>query len=242
MINRLPSPTTNHVSPFYKFFGHSPLYSDLCTFGCICFVHLPPHERHKLTTQSVKCVFLGYVIPHKGYVCYDPHASRIRVSRNVIFFENQYFFPSHVQLSSAYVSLLLIFSESPTIVERFKPGFVYERRSRHESGSISFVPPSYLDLAPDPDPDPAPASTTLRRSTRPSRPPNRYGFFSPVSLIATLSTISIPSYYKQAMEHECWKIAMQEELQALEENHTWDIVRCPPIVKPIGRKWVFFFM
>ena len=164
LINRLPSPTTNHVSPFSKLFGHSPLYSDLRTFGCVCFVYLPPHERHKLTAQSVKCVFLGYAIPHKGYVCYDPHASRIRVSRNVIFFENQYLFASHVQLSSAFVSLLPIFSESPPIVERFKPGFVYERRSRHESGSTSFVPPSDLDLAPNP----APTSTTLHRSTRPS--------------------------------------------------------------------------
>ena len=83
------------------------------------------------------------------------------------------------------------------------------------------------------------ASTTLRRSTHPSRPPNWYGFFSPVSLVATLSTISIPSCYRQAMEHECWQIAMQAELQALEENHTWDIVPCPPTIKPIGSKWVF---
>ena len=127
-------------------------------------MHLPPHEQHKLTAQSVKCVFLGYGIPHKGYVCYNPHPSRIRVSRNMIFFENQYFCPSHVQLSSASVSLLPIFSESPTIVELFKPGFVYERRSGHEFGSTSFVPPSNLDLAPDP----TPASTTLSQSTRPS--------------------------------------------------------------------------
>ena len=235
MINRLPSPTTNHDSPFSKLFGHSPLYSDLSTFGCVCFVHLPSHERHKLTAQFGKCVFLGYAIPHKGYVCYDPHASHIRVSRNVIFFENQYFFPSHVQLSSASVSLLPIFSESPTIVERFKPSFVYERRSQPESGSTSFMSPFDLDLAHDP----SPTSTTLRRSTHPSRPPNWFGFFSPVSLVATLSTIAIPSCYKQAMEHECWQIAMQAELQALEENHTWDIVLCPHTVKPIGSKWVF---
>jgi hypothetical protein len=32
---------------------------------------------------------------------------------------------------------------------------------------------------------------------------------------------------------------MQAELQALEENHTWDIVPCPSTVKPIGSKWVF---
>jgi len=32
---------------------------------------------------------------------------------------------------------------------------------------------------------------------------------------------------------------MQIKLQALEENHTWDIVPCPHTVKPIGSKWVF---
>ena len=97
------------------------------------------------------------------------------------------------------------------------------------------MPPSNLG----PTPEPAPASTILRLSTCLSRPPDWYGFFSPVSLVATLSTIFIPSCYKQAMKHECWQNAMQAELQALEENHTWDIVPCPPIVKAIGSKWVF---
>ena len=32
---------------------------------------------------------------------------------------------------------------------------------------------------------------------------------------------------------------MQDELQALQDNHTWDIVPCPPRVKFIGCKWVY---
>ncbi|RVW59204.1 Retrovirus-related Pol polyprotein from transposon RE1 [Vitis vinifera] len=167
LINRLPSPMLNHVSPFSKLFGHSPLYSDLRTFGCVCFVHLPTHERHKLTAQSVKCAFLGYAIPHKGYVCYDP---------------------------------MLVVYEFPGMVQTW---FWYERRSRHESNSTSSVPPSNLD-------------------------PRLILLLLPPLFVGLL-----------AMEHECWQNAMQAELQALEENHTWDIVPCPPTVKPIGSKWVF---
>ena len=113
---------------------------------------------------------------------------------------------------------------------------MYERRCRHESDSTSLVPP--FDL--DPVPDPAPISTTLRRSTRLSRPLDWYGFFIPVSLAITLSTIFIPSCYKRVMKHTCWQNTMQAELQLLEENYTWDIVPCPPTIKPIGSKWVFF--
>ncbi|XP_068641895.1 uncharacterized mitochondrial protein AtMg00820-like [Aristolochia californica] len=89
------------------------------------------------------------------------------------------------------------------------------------------------------DPPFAPAPITLRRSMRHSYPPARYGFPSPVSLVATLSSISIPSGYKQAMAHECWQKSMQSKLQALEENHTWNIVACPPTIRPLGSKWVF---
>ena len=32
---------------------------------------------------------------------------------------------------------------------------------------------------------------------------------------------------------------MQEELDALKENHTWDVVLYPNYVKPIGCKWVY---
>ena len=72
LINRLPSPMLNHVSYFFKLFGQSPLYPDLHTFSCVCFVHLSAYEQYKLIAQSVQCAFLGYAIPQKGYVCYDP--------------------------------------------------------------------------------------------------------------------------------------------------------------------------
>ncbi|KAL6330239.1 hypothetical protein AAG906_040161 [Vitis piasezkii] len=104
LINRLPSPTLHLDSPYSRLFGVPPDYNSLHVFGCVCFVHLPSIERHKLDAQSVSCAFLGYSNSHKGFVCYDADANKLRISRNVIFFENQYFFPSRPNIVSSSVS------------------------------------------------------------------------------------------------------------------------------------------
>lgn len=86
LINCLPSPTLRLDSPYSRLFGVPPDYNSLHVFGCICFVHLPPIERHKLAAQSVQCAFLGYSNSHKGFVCYDSDANKLLISCNVIFF------------------------------------------------------------------------------------------------------------------------------------------------------------
>lgn len=75
---------------------------------------------------------------------------------------------------------------------------------------------SAFDLSHAPD---------LWSSTLHSRPPDYYGF-THTSLLATLSSIRIPNSYAQAVQHECWQQAMQEELDALTINHTQDIIPC----------------
>ena len=63
-------------------------------------------------------------------------------------------------------------------------------------------------------------------------PDPRIGMVFP--LPATLHTTSVPKSYSQASTQECWRQAMHDELQALQDNHTWDIVSCPTGVKLIG--------
>lgn len=124
LINRLPSPTLHLDSPYSRLFGVPLDYNSLHVFGCICFVHLPHVERHKLDVQTVQCAFLGYSNSHKGFVCYDADANRPRISYNVIFFENQYFFPSGPDSVSSS-SLLPSFDDKSSFTSRFKPGLVY---------------------------------------------------------------------------------------------------------------------
>jgi hypothetical protein len=232
LINRLPSSVIEFDSPFFRLFKTQPDYNDLHTFGCVCFVHLPPFERHKLGAQSVQCAFLGYSHCHKGFVCYDVSNRRFRISRNVTFFEDQFMF-HRVSPAMDDVVTLPNFSIMPQSIERYKPGYVYVRKSRQQ------VP---MPL-PDTDPPPDPVTVEPRRSGRISRPPDRYSpdryDSSHTSLTASLSSVSVPTCYSQAVKDVRWIKAMNEELQALQENFTWDIVSCPPDVKPIGCKWVY---
>lgn len=60
--------------------------------------------------------------------------------------------------------------------------------------------------------------------------------------IALFSLHDEPQTVKEAKEGKHWKQwqkAMQEEIQALEENNTWTIVDKPPNIKPIKAKWIF---
>ena len=84
----------------------------------------------------------------------------------------------------------------------------------------------------------SPSNTILQRSSRVRHPPDQYGF-SHTSLHTTLTSIPIPKCYSEAVKHGCWHAAMAEELQALRDNHTWDVVQRPPNVKAIGCKWIY---
>ena len=47
--------------------------------------------------------------------------------------------------------------------------------------------------------------------------------------------IQEPSTYEEASQREEWRKAMEEEIQALKQNQTWDLVPRPKDVKPISK-------
>ena len=48
-----------------------------------------------------------------------------------------------------------------------------------------------------------------------------------------------PTSYAEAAAHQEWKDAMDKEMQSIERNKTWELVKLPVGKKPIGLKWVF---
>ncbi|KAD3067216.1 hypothetical protein E3N88_35096 [Mikania micrantha] len=57
--------------------------------------------------------------------------------------------------------------------------------------------------------------------------------------LAAISSNDEPKYYKQAMQDQNWRDAMQKEISALEENGTWTIEELPEGKRAIDSKWVY---
>lgn len=59
------------------------------------------------------------------------------------------------------------------------------------------------------------------------------------SFVNQLSAVSIPSSVQEALKDSRWKEAMNEEIQSLQKNSTWEVVDLPEGKKPVGCRWVF---
>lgn len=127
LINRLPYQVLNFDSLCYRLCHQHPSYLTLHIFWCIYFVHLSPHECHKLSVQFVKCALMGYSLSHKGYVCYDHSFNKFSISRNTVFFEIHSFFSIHIKFLPE-ILFLPYFNELNFLSTRFKPSLVYNWR------------------------------------------------------------------------------------------------------------------
>ena len=57
--------------------------------------------------------------------------------------------------------------------------------------------------------------------------------------IASLDTISLPHSVCEDLSHPGWRSAIVQEMQALDDNDTWNLVHLPVGKKAIGCYWVF---
>ena len=79
----------------------------------------------------------------------------------------------------------------------------------------------------------------IRRSSRECMHPKRYKDFLQYLL---LSDESEPSTFEEACvdkDKNQWMDAMNDEMKALMENHTWDLVPLPSKRKSLQNKWVY---
>ena len=215
-----------------------------------CFILLQPHEHNKLEPRSRLCCFLGYGKTQKGYRCYDHVSRRLRISRNVVFWEHHSFVElSHFRASLSSSSVLDLFPDEAHIlsVATHNPPVV----APDSPVDFSVQPPDILDSFPSspfneqvedklPNPElgsPAPASSEdLTQDIPPchlTRVRSILAHLLNYHCYTALTTLQEPHTYREASTNLLWQIAVKGELNALSKNHTWDLVTLP-----LGNLWL----
>ncbi|GKB95858.1 putative RNA-directed DNA polymerase [Tanacetum coccineum] len=257
LINRMPSRTSTNKSPFEHIFKRSLDYSFLRVFGCLCFPHLRPYNRHKMDFRSTPCVFLGYSPSHHGYRCLDISTERLYIARHVRFNEAQFPFDIPKTTSpppsktSPYYS-----SESPYVIPTTDHPSPSSPRSPISSpSSVSHLSPtsqtspessndqpslvSTTSIPPTPPPPPPPI--TRQRPANLRQNPKQRVPYNPSANHATVlpTTITEPTSFTVANNSPEWRQAMKEEYDALMKNGTWSLVPRASTTNVVDGKWVY---
>jgi hypothetical protein len=76
------------MTPYEAWTGNKPSLAGLRVFGCLAWVHIPKANRRKLDNKARVCVFVGYSMQSKAYLCYDRARNTVITSRDVEFAEH----------------------------------------------------------------------------------------------------------------------------------------------------------
>ncbi|CAL5417495.1 unnamed protein product [Camellia sinensis] len=243
LINRSPSVPLNFQIPEEVWSGREISYSHLRVFGCKAFAHVSKEHRQKLDDKATPCIFIGYGDEEFGYRLWDPKHKKVIRSRDVVFQEGQTFedFGQPAKPKVDDVSEIIpnpVPSQHATDEEELPQHAVNDVEL--QDGFLEEEDPEAEGVEqgePQP-PLPETVGPQLRRSTREFKPSTKY----PPSEYILFTDEGEPESFQEAQNHKeksSWQQAMQEEMQSLQKNQTYDLVKLPQGRKALQNKWVF---
>ncbi|GJV02650.1 retrovirus-related pol polyprotein from transposon TNT 1-94 [Tanacetum coccineum] len=116
---------------------------------------------------------------------------------------------------------------------------VVKRKHRHLLETASPSGSADVQQTTHPTVLPIPPIASRKSSRNSAKPAWLKDFVTPKSITANVFAQTEPHSYKQAMTDPGKVEAMDNELEALETNNTWELTSLPADHKPITSKWVY---
>ncbi|CAL9026855.1 unnamed protein product [Prunus brigantina] len=221
VLNRSPTKALDKKTPFEAYSGRKPGLKHLRVFGSLCYAHVPNPQRQKLDLASKRCVFLGYGSCEKGYRLYNITTEKVIISRDVVFNEEASWDWKAQQECSVSVPLTEIVSEkekeSNDTAVRQAEHTVDNEVLLEDSEEESMVGTGTQDID----------HTSLK--------------FKSLTEIYERCNICIiePETFEEALKDASWQKAMETELEMIEKNDTWVLVKRPSEKPVVGVKWIY---
>lgn len=268
LLNRLPCVAVDGKTPYEVLHSKPPSLIHLRIIGCLCYASSIP-KGDKFTERAKPAVLMGYSETQKGYLLMDFTTKSFFVSRDVVFKEHIFPFAHHsnevVHQSTTMIPDSVLFEEcadecdtellpvdnhvdivviTPAATPITTPESSSPDLTPHADSSLIISPPVRHTSRTTKQP------VWMKDYIAPSRKqPSLYPIANSLSYentssiyqsyLAKFSNLIEPRNFKEAAEDDNWVQAMKQEIQALEDNHTWEVVDLPPGKNVIGSKWVY---
>ncbi|KAJ0589930.1 putative RNA-directed DNA polymerase [Helianthus annuus] len=178
--------------------------------------------------RSAHSLVIGYGSEKMGYRLWDNEGRKVIRSKNVIFNENELYKDRNTkgpEVQKEYVEF-----ESGETRKEASVDILENGDESSDSGSLgddSSNDSEEEEATPSTPNSPDTPQVQPRRSSRATRPPNRYS--ASVNYIL-LTENGEPQCYSEAMglkDSFQWELAMKDEMKSLEKNKTWHLTKLP---------------
>ncbi|KAJ9561598.1 hypothetical protein OSB04_006758 [Centaurea solstitialis] len=199
------------TSPYELWKGRKPEIDYMKVWGCVAYYRTPDPKRSKLGDRAMKSIFVGYAMNSVAYRFLDNESGFIVESRDADFFEDKFLKDSETTNPISIPSTSRDVPEPSRYIEEPRRS---TRTRKEKSLGDDFV--SYL------------VEGSQKKVTR--------------EFIFTINFEDDPKIFSEAMssrDAHLWKEAINDEMDSILGNGTWELDNLPKGKIPIGSKWIF---
>ena len=256
--NRMLNKTCDSVTLFEQVFQRTPDLSHLRVFGCVASAHINKQFRNTFEAKSPRCILVGYSGVSQNYRLYDPARRTIVEARNITFLEDLPEMLNKVkfQESESVQNINKVLtdtdnsakSENTESIDSSSDEAVPSSSSDHtNSGSMNtsnekvvleFSIPKGKVVTEVNQNEPTKVKLSQLHKLRDRlnlKSPDRYKSYN-------TREMSDPLTFKEAVgspNKDDWIAALEDEIDSLQEQETWDLVEKPNQCKVLSNRWVF---
>jgi hypothetical protein len=214
------------MTPYEAWYKRKPVVHHMRTFGCLVHVKIINGHVKKLEDRSTAMVFFGYEKGSKAYRAYNPVTKKVMVTRDVVFEEDK---PWTWPANDEQVN------ETDEAIFRVPPDMQIDNdeitteenvEGYNQNGEESGDGMAFTDGHDD---DSSASSEGNRRSQHtPVRLRSLADIYNETETVSYLGVcmmgVEEPTSFDEADKEEKWRLAMKEEIESINCNHTWSLV------------------